>query len=188
MAIDRVSLRLQSETLTAAELADLAGGPPTSAAERGSLVSSRHPSGPVHAVTTIVYGASVDGDGDLGSFVVAYRIIVTSYHSQCLSISNRKDPRRQAAVALKPVNTLPYYHHRITHDLFDNMWFPDQIRQKTTQSRKIIEVQFLKSANIAPLDAVDQLAFKCPVARPHASPLPLRRCHSRQHSVSLSFR
>ena len=71
MAIDRVSLRLQSETLTAAELADLAGGPPTSAAERGSLVSSRHPSGPVHAVTTIVYGASVDGDGDLGSFVVA---------------------------------------------------------------------------------------------------------------------
>ena len=71
MAIDRVSLRLQSVTLTAAKLAELAGGPPTSSTERGSLVSSRRPSGPVHAVTTIIYSASADGYDDLGSFVAA---------------------------------------------------------------------------------------------------------------------
>jgi hypothetical protein len=71
MAIDRVSVRLQSETLTAAKLAEVAGEPPTSAAERGSLVSARQSSGPVHAVTTIIYGAEADGDDDLGSFVAA---------------------------------------------------------------------------------------------------------------------
>ena len=77
MAIDRVSLRLQSQTLTAAMLADLAGGPPTSATERGSLVSPRRPSGPVHSVTTIIYSASADGSDDLGAFVAALQPILS---------------------------------------------------------------------------------------------------------------
>ena len=52
MAIDSVALRLQSESLMAADLVELVGVPAFTSASRGMPVSSRRPDGAVHSVST----------------------------------------------------------------------------------------------------------------------------------------
>jgi hypothetical protein len=75
MAIDRVSLRLQSETSTVSELSDLLAKRPTRSTERGSALSSRGRSGNVHSVTTVVYEATAHAD-DLESYVAVLRSLL----------------------------------------------------------------------------------------------------------------
>ena len=55
MAIDQVSLRVQSADLDASSLQRLVGYAASRAVERWAPVSSRAPDGPVHPVTTVVY-------------------------------------------------------------------------------------------------------------------------------------
>jgi hypothetical protein len=85
MGVNQVSLRLQSETMTVAELTDLVGVPPTSAAERGSSVSSRRPSGPVHTATTIDYRASANGI-DLKPYIAVLQPILERLMDRHLSV------------------------------------------------------------------------------------------------------
>lgn len=72
MTINQVSLRLQSQILSTEDLAHLVGSEPHGAVERGSPVSSRRPSGPLHSATTIVYLASAGGQ-DFGPYLAALR-------------------------------------------------------------------------------------------------------------------
>ncbi len=57
MAVDQVSIRLQSPDLDALGLQRLVGYAAGRVADRGTPVSARTPDGPTHQVTTIVYEA-----------------------------------------------------------------------------------------------------------------------------------
>ncbi len=57
MAIDQVSIRLQSPDLDALGLQRLVGYAAGQVTDRGSPVSTRLPDGPTHEVTTVVYVA-----------------------------------------------------------------------------------------------------------------------------------
>jgi len=70
MSIDRVAVRLQSESRTVAQLTALVGRSPTRSAERGTPVSPRHPGGPLHQVSSAVF-VQPGECASLGGFVEA---------------------------------------------------------------------------------------------------------------------
>ncbi len=70
MAIDSVSLRLQSDRLAPGELARLAGLVPSRMTAKGTPVSSHRPDGPVRQVNTVTFDAPLS-DLDVDSAVEA---------------------------------------------------------------------------------------------------------------------
>ncbi len=68
MAIDKVSLRVQSATVPADELDALLGRTPTRVTARGAPVSSRDPSGATHPVTTWVLDAAGASGDEIGGY------------------------------------------------------------------------------------------------------------------------
>ena len=75
MAIETVSLRLQSGTMNGDDLAAVAGRPPDEVTERGSPISSREPSGAKHTVTTAVFKQPGSWN-DVGPYIRGLRPII----------------------------------------------------------------------------------------------------------------
>lgn len=55
MSIDRITLRLQSDSRTAYALSEIVGREPLRSSERGSPVSSKRPNGPSRMVSTAIF-------------------------------------------------------------------------------------------------------------------------------------
>ena len=81
MAIDRVSLRVQSTSMTGAEVAAIFDDSPTRLVEKGTPISPRSRSNlNLHSVTTAVFES--DGAwGELGPFLEAFRLLFANIES-----------------------------------------------------------------------------------------------------------
>jgi hypothetical protein len=78
------------------------------------------------------------------------------------AVSDREDPGRKLARAMKTVGAVPDHHHRVIQYLFNNRRPPDQRLQEARQPRMVLAIELLERRAVSLADPREklQIAFR----------------------------